>query len=77
MIGKHVELDDALRNYVDKKVQKLEQHGARLHDMTVILGMEKYRAVTKVLINGDGISLLRRMKQKSSISKVAFSGGGE
>jgi putative sigma-54 modulation protein len=64
LTGRHVELDDALRDYVDKKVRKLEQHGARPHDVSVILGMEKYREVAEVSINVDGHSVIARDETK-------------
>lgn len=64
LTGRHVELDDALRDYVHKKIQKLEQHGARLHDVNVILGMEKYRAVAEVSINVDGHAIVAKEETK-------------
>ncbi|HIC04249.1 MAG TPA: ribosome-associated translation inhibitor RaiA [Nitrospirales bacterium] len=70
LTGRHVELDDALRDYVDKKVRKLEQHGARLHDVSVILGMEKYRAVAEVSINVDGHSVIAKDETKELYQSI-------
>ena len=50
LTGRQVDLDDALREYVEKKVQKLEQHGARLQDVHVTLSMAKSDAVTEVSV---------------------------
>ncbi len=54
LTGRQVDLDDSLREYVEKKVQKLEQHGTRLHDVYVTLAMEKSDAVTEVSVIVDG-----------------------
>lgn len=70
LTGRHVEVDDALRDYVDKKVQKLEQHGARLHDVNVILGMEKYRVVAEVSVNVDGHAIIAKDETKELYQSI-------
>ncbi len=70
LTGRQVELDDALRDYVHKKMQKLEQHGARLHDVNVILGMEKYRAVAEVSINVDGHAIVAKDETKELYQSI-------
>lgn len=41
--GHHVEVTDALRNYVESKLDRLERHSDRINHMDVILSVEKQR----------------------------------
>lgn len=41
--GHHVEVTDALRNYVEAKLDRLERHSDRINHVDVILGVEKQR----------------------------------
>lgn len=41
--GHHVDVTDALRNYVETKLDKLERHFDRINHMDVILSVEKQR----------------------------------
>ncbi|XOV87269.1 MAG: ribosome hibernation-promoting factor, HPF/YfiA family [Pseudomonadota bacterium] len=41
--GHHIEVTDALRSYVETKLDKLERHFDRINHMDVILSVEKQR----------------------------------
>ena len=41
LTGHHVEITDALRNYVDSKFLKLERHFDHINNVHVILNVEK------------------------------------
>ena len=41
--GHHVDVTDALRNYVESKVDRLERHSDRITHVDVILTVEKQR----------------------------------
>lgn len=41
--GHHVEITDALRQYVNTKMEKLERHFDNVTDMHVVLSVEKLR----------------------------------
>ncbi len=41
--GHHVDVTDALRNYVESKVDRLERHSDRITHIDVILTVEKQR----------------------------------
>ncbi len=41
--GHHVDVTDALRSYVEAKLDRLERHSDRINHMDVILSVEKQR----------------------------------
>lgn len=55
--GHHVEITDALRGYVESKIERLERHCDLVTDVHCILSVEKLRhkAEAKVNVNGDTI----------------------
>ncbi|MBS1212098.1 MAG: yfiA [Proteobacteria bacterium] len=52
--GHHVEVTDAMKNYVDEKFRRLERHFDQLIDVHVILSVEKLaqKAESTVMVNG-------------------------
>ena len=60
LTAKQFVLDEALRLYVDEKVEKLTQHGAKFHDVRIILAMEKHRALADVSLNVDGNTMVAK-----------------
>jgi putative sigma-54 modulation protein len=55
--GHHVEVTDALRDYVHSKLQRLERHFDQVTDINVILSVEKLvqKAEANVPVNGTNI----------------------
>ena len=55
--GHHVEVTDALRGYVESKIERLERHFDLVSDVHCILTVEKLRhkAEAKVNVNGGTI----------------------
>ncbi len=55
--GHHVELTDALRNYVDSKFERLERHFDHVTNVHVVLSVEKLvqKAEATVHISGNDI----------------------
>lgn len=54
---RHVEPSQALREYAEEKVGKLEKIVNRSFDANVILSVEKYRNIAEVLLSAKGISV--------------------
>lgn len=52
--GHHVEVTEALRNYVSQKLERLERHFDRITNMTVILSVEKQRQKAESTIHVSG-----------------------
>lgn len=57
LTGHHVEITDALRNYVDTKFAKLERHFDHINNVHVILTVEKLlqKAEATVHMNGGEV----------------------
>ncbi|MCG5534562.1 ribosome hibernation-promoting factor, HPF/YfiA family [Ectothiorhodospira mobilis] len=57
LTGHHVDLTDALRNYVNEKFQRLERHFDNVIDVHVILTVEKLqqKAEANLLLSGNQI----------------------
>lgn len=55
--GHHIEITDALRQYVESKMERLERHCELVSDIHCILSVEKLRhkAEAKVNVNGDTV----------------------
>lgn len=54
LTGHHVEITDALRNYVDNKFLKLERHFDHINNVHVILNVEKLNQKAEAKLNIDG-----------------------
>lgn len=54
LTGHHVEITDALRNYVDTKFEKLERHFDHINNVHVILNVEKLNQKAEAKLNLDG-----------------------
>jgi putative sigma-54 modulation protein len=55
--GRNLEVTDALKNYVDKKLQKLEKYFRNIREATVTLSVVRGNHVVEVQIEGDGVIL--------------------
>ncbi|MCX8052876.1 MAG: ribosome-associated translation inhibitor RaiA [Armatimonadetes bacterium] len=55
--GKNLEVTDALRNYVNKKLRKLEKYFHSIKEATVTMSVSRGMHVVEVQLEGDGILL--------------------
>lgn len=55
--GKNIEPTDALKNYIDKKVQKLEKYFREIKEASVTLSVQRGMHVVEVQLEGDGVLL--------------------
>lgn len=55
--GHHVEVTDALKDYVEEKMNKLERHFDNVTDIHVILGVEKLRQQAEATIDLTGTKI--------------------
>jgi putative sigma-54 modulation protein len=53
--GRHLEITPSLREYAEKKIQKLERYFHQFIDAHVIMYVNKIDHVSEITINGDGI----------------------
>ena len=73
--GKNIEVTDALKNYVDKKLSKLDKYFQNIKEAVVILSVQRGMHIVEVQLEGDGI-LLRGEERRGtdmygSIDQVA------
>ena len=52
--GRHVEITDALRGHIEKKLDKLSSYGDNIVDVRVVLSVEKYRQFAEITVSGRG-----------------------
>lgn len=57
LTGHHVDVTDALRNYVDSKFERLERHFDHVIDVHVILSVEKLDQKAEATIQLNGASV--------------------
>jgi len=55
--GRNLEVTDALQNYVDKKLQKLEKYFHEIREATVTMSVYRGMHVVEVMLEGDGVLL--------------------
>ncbi len=55
--GRNLEVTDALRSYVDKKLQKLEKHFQNIREATVVMSVQRGLHMVEVQLEGDGVLL--------------------
>ena len=63
--GKNLEITDALKSYVDKKVQKLEKYFHDLKEASVVMSVYRGMHMVEIQLEGDGI-LLRGEERRGS-----------
>ena len=57
LTGHHVDVTDALKNYVDGKFERLERHFDHVINVHVILTVEKLRQKAEATININGANV--------------------
>ncbi len=55
--GHHVDITDALKNYVDNKFERLERHFENVTKVHVILSVEKLRQKAEATVHVNGASV--------------------
>ncbi len=57
LTGHHVDITDALRNYVDSKFERLERHFDQVTNVHVILSIEKLRQKAEATMHVNGADI--------------------
>lgn len=57
LTGHHVEITDALRQYVSSKMERLERHFDNVTDLHVVLSVEKLRQKAEATLHLSGNNL--------------------
>ncbi|MCH8536493.1 MAG: ribosome hibernation promoting factor [Alkalimonas sp.] len=54
LTGRHVEITEALKDYVDNKFAKLERHFEHINNVHVVLNVEKLQQIAEAKLNLNG-----------------------
>jgi putative sigma-54 modulation protein len=68
--GRHINVTDNIREYAQKKLEKLEAYFNQLIDCHIILYLEKLDRVVEVVINGDGVQFHGREKGETFFAAI-------
>lgn len=68
--GHHVEVTEAMKNYVDEKFQKLERHFDQLIDVHVILSVEKLEQKAESTVQVNGAKLFAEDTQEDMYAAI-------
>ncbi|MBI4402150.1 MAG: ribosome-associated translation inhibitor RaiA [Nitrospirae bacterium] len=52
--GRHVKVTPGLRRYIETRMTRLQRYGAKVGDVQVVLGVEKYRHTAEAVLTLNG-----------------------
>ena len=64
--GRHMEVSQALRDYIESRIRRLERYARTIGDVQVIVGVEKYRHTAEMTFRLNG----RMIQAKSSTTEM-------
>ncbi|MBD3267708.1 ribosome-associated translation inhibitor RaiA [bacterium] len=70
IVGRHVEITDAIEEYVHKQLKKLKKYFPMLMDMHVILYTQKYFHVADITIQASGLTVHGEEKTKDLYASI-------
>jgi putative sigma-54 modulation protein len=62
--GKHIEVTDAIRNYIEKRLNKIERHFDHILEVIVTLSVEKNRQIVEVTLQASRALQIQKYKEK-------------
>ncbi|MGR9105779.1 MAG: ribosome hibernation-promoting factor, HPF/YfiA family [Gammaproteobacteria bacterium] len=68
--GHHIEITDALKNYVESKFERLERHIDHVTDVHVILGVEKITKKAEATVQISGAKLFAEDHQEDMYAAI-------
>lgn len=68
--GRHLTVADGIREYAEKKFEKLSGYFNQVGDAHVILHLEKIARTAEIIINGDGVSFHGREKGETFFAAI-------
>ena len=55
--GRHMEMSDALRAYIQTALTKVETHFDKVSDASVVLDVQKHRHIAEINLQANGIRI--------------------
>jgi len=68
--GHHIDVTDALKNYVDSKFQRLERHFDQVINVHVVLSVEKLRQKAEASIHVNGTKVFADEVQEDMYAAI-------
>jgi ribosome hibernation promoting factor len=68
--GHHIDVTNALRNYVESKFERLERHFDHVTDVHVILGIEKINKKAEATVRISGAKLFAEDQQEDMYAAI-------
>ena len=68
--GHHIELTDALRDYVTSKFARLERHFEHINNVQVILTVEKLKQIAEAILNVNGGEIFANAQDDSMYAAI-------
>ena len=68
--GHHVEVTDALRDYVKTKLGRLERHNDRITQVAVILSVEKLVQKAEATVHAEGVELFAECEHEDLYAAI-------
>lgn len=68
--GRHMDVSERLKDYAEKKIERLEKHFQQLIDIHLILYVEKLDHIAELIINGDSEQFLAKEKGDNFYSAI-------
>jgi putative sigma-54 modulation protein len=70
LTGHHVDITDALRDYVTSKLERLERHFDHVTNVHVILSVEKMRQKAEATINMKGNNIFAECEDENMYAAI-------
>ena len=70
LTGHHIELTDALRDYVNSKFAKLERHFEHINNVQVTLTVEKLNQIAEAKLNVNGGEIFANAEAESMYASI-------
>lgn len=68
--GHHIELTDALRDYVASKFSRLERHFEHINNVQVILNVEKLNQIAEAKLNVNGGEIFANAEDENMYAAI-------
>ncbi len=68
--GHHIEVTEALRNYIENKCQRLERHFDQLTNIHVVLNVEKMRQKAEATLYLSGVDIFASAENEDMYAAI-------
>ena len=68
--GHHIEITQALRNYVESKMERLERHSDHVTNIHVVLSVEKLRQKAEATLHVSGANLFAEAEHEDMYAAI-------